>query len=201
MLLSSLSILKTVVSVSLEVYLWIHLIAFLLSWFQPDPRRPFVQIIEKLTLPVWRWIGDHLPVRHSIAPYVSLLFIIFLQIFLVGTIQSITAAVAHQLPAIFVTKQVTLLFILGLTRVIQTVLQLFLILSLVYFVALLITSNFGNHFIRVMDGLLYPFVKPFYVILKSEQSKQFAPLLLAGAIYLLMQLIGYLSALLLTFSS
>ncbi|DAB40918.1 MAG TPA: hypothetical protein CFH81_01040 [Sulfurovum sp. UBA12169] len=45
----------------ISLYIWIVIIAALLSFVRPDPRNPIVQILSRLTEPVFRWIRDKLP--------------------------------------------------------------------------------------------------------------------------------------------
>ncbi|MCD6653490.1 MAG: YggT family protein [Sulfurovum sp.] len=45
----------------ISLYIWIVIIAALLSFVRPDPRNPIVQILYRLTEPVFQWIRDKLP--------------------------------------------------------------------------------------------------------------------------------------------
>lgn len=45
----------------INLYIWIVIIAALLSFVRPDPRNPVVQILYRLTEPVFQWIRNKLP--------------------------------------------------------------------------------------------------------------------------------------------
>ena len=77
-----------ILSYLLTIYIWLIIIRALLSWVNPDPYNPIVQILYRLTEPVLA------PVRHrmpdvggiDISPVAVLLIIFFLQRFLVQSI-------------------------------------------------------------------------------------------------------------------
>ena len=45
----------------LDMYKWIVIIAVVLSYVQPDPRNPIVQVLNRLTEPVFRFVRQKLP--------------------------------------------------------------------------------------------------------------------------------------------
>lgn len=45
----------------LNMYKWVVIIAVVLSYVQPDPRNPIVQVLNRLTLPVFSFIRQKLP--------------------------------------------------------------------------------------------------------------------------------------------
>lgn len=45
----------------LNIYIWIVIIAALLSFVRPDPHNPIVQIIYRLTEPVYNFVREKLP--------------------------------------------------------------------------------------------------------------------------------------------
>ncbi|HDL10075.1 MAG TPA: YggT family protein [Candidatus Omnitrophica bacterium] len=82
--------LARVVDVLLTVYFWLILIRALISWVNPDPYNPIVQILYKLTEPVLYRIRKVLPLGFGIgidlSPFIAFLIIIFLKTFLVRTL-------------------------------------------------------------------------------------------------------------------
>ena len=45
----------------LDMYKWIVIIAVVLSYVQPDPRNPIVQVLNRLTEPLFRFVRQKLP--------------------------------------------------------------------------------------------------------------------------------------------
>ncbi|MDQ1325559.1 MAG: YggT family protein [Campylobacterota bacterium] len=45
----------------ISLYIWIVIITALLSFVRPDPRNPIVQVLYRLTEPVFQLIRDKLP--------------------------------------------------------------------------------------------------------------------------------------------
>jgi YggT family protein len=71
-----------VLEIVLEIYMWVIIIRALISWVNPDPYNPIVQILTKMTEPVLRPIRKLLPpyrVGIDFAPLIAILIIIFLQ--------------------------------------------------------------------------------------------------------------------------
>lgn len=78
----------------LVAYMWVVVIRALISWVNPDPYNPIVQILNRLTEPVLRPIRRFVP-PHSLgidlSPMIAVLVIIFLRIALVRTLIRIGA--------------------------------------------------------------------------------------------------------------
>ena len=45
----------------ITLYIWVIIIAAILSFVQPDPRNPIVEIINRLTQPAFQWVREKLP--------------------------------------------------------------------------------------------------------------------------------------------
>jgi YggT family protein len=81
-----------VLSIVLNLYMWLIIIRALASWFSPDPYNPIYQFLIRITEPVLGYIRRILPMRvgmMDLAPIVALLAIIFLQTFLVQSLYGI----------------------------------------------------------------------------------------------------------------
>jgi YggT family protein len=84
--------LAVVIYYILYIYMWLIIIRAVLSWVSPDPYNPIVRFIYNLTEPVMHWIRSRIPVSFGgidISPIVILLAILFLQKFVVGSLQGI----------------------------------------------------------------------------------------------------------------
>lgn len=70
----------------LEVMKWFILIRALLSWVNPDPFNPIVQILQRMTEPILSPIRRILPpMGIDISPMIAFVIILFLKVFLVQT--------------------------------------------------------------------------------------------------------------------
>ena len=81
-----------VLSIALNLYMWLIIIRALASWFSPDPYNPIYQFLIRITEPVLGYIRRFLPMRAGmmdLSPIVALLAIIFLQTFLVQSLYGI----------------------------------------------------------------------------------------------------------------
>ncbi len=78
--------LVSTISMVINIYIWIIIIAALLSFVRPDPSNPLVQAIYSLTEPVFRWVREKLPFvvvgTVDLSPIVIILALQFINIFL-----------------------------------------------------------------------------------------------------------------------
>ena len=76
-----------VVSILLTIMYWVILVRALLSWVNPDPFNPIVQLLTRLTEPVLEPIRRLLPpMPVNISPIIAFFIIFFLQRFLVASL-------------------------------------------------------------------------------------------------------------------
>ena len=73
-----------------NLYIWIVIIAALISFVQPDPRNPIVQILHRLTEPVLSFIRQKLPFvvfsGVDLSPLVVILGLQFLDILMMRSL-------------------------------------------------------------------------------------------------------------------
>jgi len=70
----------------INLYVWIVIISALLSFVRPDPYNPIVQILNRLTTPVYAYIRKYVPTVFSgidIAPVLVILGLQFIDLFAV----------------------------------------------------------------------------------------------------------------------
>ena len=75
-----------IMSMAINIYIWIVIIAALISWVRPDPYNPIVQILYKLTEPVYAKIRRFIPTIISgidITPIIVILALQFINLFFV----------------------------------------------------------------------------------------------------------------------
>ena len=67
------------------LYKWIVIISSLLSWVRPDPYNPLVQMLYRLTEPVYAKMRQYIPTTFGgmdLAPLILIFALIFLETFL-----------------------------------------------------------------------------------------------------------------------
>jgi YggT family protein len=77
----------TTLIMMLELYKWVIIIAALITWVNPDPSNPIVQVLHRLTEPVYRYIRRYIPTvvgGIDLAPIIIIFAIFFLQQLLRG---------------------------------------------------------------------------------------------------------------------
>ena len=69
----------------ISLYKWVIIISALLSWVQPDPYNPIVQMLYRLTEPAYRFVRRYIPTivaGMDFAPVNIIFALIFLETFL-----------------------------------------------------------------------------------------------------------------------
>jgi len=79
-----------VLGIVLNIYMWVIIIRALLSWVNPDPYNPIVQMLTRATEPVLRPIRKLVPPWKmgglDLSPLIAILIIYFLEIAVVDTL-------------------------------------------------------------------------------------------------------------------
>jgi len=84
-----------VLEIVLEIYMWVIIIRALISWVNPDPYNPIVQILTRVTEPALRPIRKLVPphkIGIDLSPLIAILIIIFLQYALIKNLYRIANA-------------------------------------------------------------------------------------------------------------
>jgi len=78
----------------LSAYIWIVIARAVLSWVNPDPYNPIVRFLHQVTDPVLMKIRRYVPILGGmdLSPMILILVIVFLQSFLVPTLQQMGMA-------------------------------------------------------------------------------------------------------------
>ena len=90
-----LSGLAQVLNIALTLYMYIIIARAVLSWVNPDPYNPIVQFLNSITEPLMHRIRKTIPmpgIGLDLSPIIIILAIIFLQTFLVGSLQHTAAS-------------------------------------------------------------------------------------------------------------
>ena len=76
----------------LTLYKWVIIISALLSWIQPDPNNPIVQMLYRLTQPAYNMLRKIMPTVFGgldFAPVVLIFAIQFLEVFMANLFQGL----------------------------------------------------------------------------------------------------------------
>ena len=71
------------INLIINIYIWIVIIAALITWVQPNPYNPIVRFLWNVTEPVYRVIRRYIPTNFGgfdIAPIILILFLQFIEI-------------------------------------------------------------------------------------------------------------------------
>ncbi len=95
MVLSTLLVaIANILNMVINLYIWIVIIAALISWVRPDPYNPIVQILYRLTEPAYAMIRRYIPTNFGgldVAPLILILGLEFIQLFVVQLLFKIAA--------------------------------------------------------------------------------------------------------------
>jgi len=90
--------LAKVIDYVLTIYMWIIIARAVISWVNPDPYNPIVRFLYSITDPVLLAIRRRLPLSFGgidFSPILVILAIIFLQRFLVASLQDLARQFVH----------------------------------------------------------------------------------------------------------
>ncbi len=67
----------------INIYIWVIIIAALLTWVNPDPNNPIVRILYKLTEPAYKTVRHFVPTTFNGIDLAPLIIVVGLQILMV----------------------------------------------------------------------------------------------------------------------
>ena len=76
----------------LNIYIWVVIISALITWVKPDPYNPIVQVLRRLTEPVYAFMRRYVPTMISgidLAPIIVILSLQFIDLFAVKLLFSL----------------------------------------------------------------------------------------------------------------
>jgi YggT family protein len=71
----------------ITLYKWVVIISTALTWFSPDPSNPIVQMLYRLTQPVYNKMRRYIPTLFNgidLAPLILIFALLFLETFLIS---------------------------------------------------------------------------------------------------------------------
>ncbi|MDR3347941.1 MAG: YggT family protein [Helicobacteraceae bacterium] len=82
----------TILDQIIGLYIWVVIISAVISWVRPDPFNPIVQILYRLTEPVYAWIRRLIPTVIAgidLAPIILIVALQFIKLFVVELLFSL----------------------------------------------------------------------------------------------------------------
>ncbi len=79
----------------LTIYIWVVIIAALLSWVRPDPYNPIVQFLTRITTPAYQLVRRMMPTTFNgvdLAPLIILVGLQAIDIVLITLLNAIAAS-------------------------------------------------------------------------------------------------------------
>jgi YggT family protein len=79
-----------------NVYIWVIIIASLLTWVRPDPNNPIVQVLYRITEPAYALVRRYIPSVYNgidLSPLIIIIALQILDVILVSMINSIASVV------------------------------------------------------------------------------------------------------------
>ncbi len=64
----------------INIYLWIVIIASLLTWIKIDPQNPIVRFLFQITQPLFDWLKARLPLQYQGVDFAPLVVVIVLSL-------------------------------------------------------------------------------------------------------------------------
>lgn len=83
-----------ILHILIYTYIIVVVASALISWVQPDPYNPIVQLLYRLTQPVYNFIRRFIPTVYGgfdFAPIILLIFLQFIDRFLIRTIEGLVS--------------------------------------------------------------------------------------------------------------
>lgn len=74
-----LNAIATIVSMLINLYVWVIVIAALVSWVRPDPYNPIVQVLKRMTEPLYAKIRSIIPTAINGIDFTPLILAVLLK--------------------------------------------------------------------------------------------------------------------------
>ncbi len=80
----------------INIYIWVVIISALITWVRPDPYNPIVQVLTRLTEPVYAFVRRYIPTvigGVDLAPIIIIFGLQFLDLFAIKLLFNLANAV------------------------------------------------------------------------------------------------------------
>jgi len=169
---------------ALTIYLWMGIVAMLLTWVAPDPRNPFVRFLNRMTAPLWNAMARALPARWGLfAPYAGLLLIVFGIEFAPGVFTTFAAYAGGRVPAELLAEPLGGFLLRGVAVVLYNLFYFLVLVLAIWFVLTLVSPSVHSPVVRAVYLLVDPIISPLQRVLPRTRV-DLSPLV-AAAVFLL----------------
>ncbi len=187
----------TYIRLGLQIYSWLHIAAFILSWIHADPHNPIVMFINRSTMPLWNWVEKRLPLTFSaFSPIAALMLIYYCEIAVPGVFYTAGSSLVGALNLNHSLLNIVLYLVVALISVSSQIAGFILILAVIWFVMTLVNPPLNSPFTRTIMYLVDPLISPLRRFLPRAKI-DLSPIILAILAYLLqanlMKLFAYLA--------
>jgi YggT family protein len=192
----ALAVLADVSYWALTLYLWIIIVAVLLSWVTPDPRNPLVRFLNRMSMPAINAMSGILPARWRLfASYAALLLVIFGIDFVPGVFRTFAAFAGGRIDGAGLPAPLAGFFVYGVADVIYQFCYFLIFVLVVWFVLTMVSPSVHNPIVRMLYFLVDPIIAPIQRIL-PRMRVDLSPLIAAGVfllinMFLVTRLMGY----------
>jgi YggT family protein len=181
----ALSLLARISFWALTLYLWMIIVAVLLSWVAPDPRNPIVAFLNRMTAPLWNGLARVLPGRWRLfASYAALLLLMFLIEFVPGVLMTFSHYAGGRIGAGALASPLAGFLLRGVAVVLYNLCYFLILVLVVWFVLTLVSPSVNNPVVRVVYFLVDPIITPLQRIL-PRMRVDLSPLIAAGVFLLI----------------
>ncbi|MEA1920139.1 MAG: YggT family protein [Campylobacterota bacterium] len=80
----------------INVYIWVVIIASLISWVKPDPNNPIIQVLYRITEPAYALVRRYIPSVYNgidLSPLIIIIGLQVIDVILVNVINSLAHSV------------------------------------------------------------------------------------------------------------
>ena len=185
-------LLSQITYVGLEVYYWIHLLAFLISWINADPNNNFVYWIRLLTVPLWNWVRRRVPEGISfLSPILAIILVVSAKSAVPGIIQTIGAVTTMGLELNTGAMNVVWYLAIGGLVFLRHLAWFFIFFSIIWFIIGLVNPPQNNIIVRSVFYIIDPLITPIQRLL-PRTNIDISPLVVAGLAFLFSSMISRL---------
>jgi YggT family protein len=176
-MVESYNVLRTLaiaVNVALIVYVWIIIIRALISWVHPDPNNPFIIFLNRITDPVLGLARRITPStgRIDLSPLVAILVLIFIRMFLVGTLL-LWADYGAGFQAIFILG----IFIFSVTTLLRMLIHFLIIIIVIWAIISWVSPNPYNPIVLAIFAVVDPILRPLQKIIPPVGGFDITPII------------------------
>jgi len=163
-----------VVLLILNLYVWIIIIRALISWVNPDPHNPFITFLNRITEPVLSLARRITPStgRIDLSPITAIFAIIFIRIFLVGTLL-LFADSGDNFQAVFILG----MFVYAVMTLFRMLIHFLIIIIVVWAIISWVNPNPYNPIVLALFAMVDPILRPIQRIIPPVGGFDITPII------------------------